>query len=171
MTLIKDGYFDAEELEKLPGVPSKKRLEKGPVVVIECAQQIPCNPCEEACHKRAIEIGNSIINLPVLNAELCTGCGLCIASCPGQAIFVVDMTYSDTEAAVQFPYEFLPYPEVGKEVDGLNRAGEKVCDAKVLKVLNPKKFDRTAVITVAVPKEFGMEVRNIALKRESQDER
>ncbi len=164
MTLTKNGFFDQKELEKLPGVPSKERLQKGPVVVIECAQKIPCNPCEEACNKKAIKIGDSIIDLPVLDAELCTGCGLCIASCPGQAIFVVDMTYSDTEAAVQLPFEFLPYPEQGEIVDGLNRAGETVCDARVLKVLNPKNFDRTAVITVAVPKKFGMEVRNIKLK-------
>ncbi len=164
MTLIKDGFFDPKELEKLPGVPSKERLEKGPVVVIECAQKIPCNPCEEACNKKAISIGDSIIDLPVLNSELCTGCGLCIAACPGQAIFVVDMTYSDTEAAVQLPFEFLPYPGQGEIVDGLNRAGRRVCDAKVLKVLNPKYFDRTVVITVAVPKKFGMEVRNIKLE-------
>ena len=167
MTLLKDGFFDPEELEKLPGVPSKERLMQGPVVVIECAQEIPCDPCEQACHKKAIQIGDSIINLPILDADKCTGCGLCIASCPGQAIFVVDMTYSDTEAAVQLPYEFLPYPEEGQVVDGLNRAGEKVCSAKVLKVLNPKKFDRTAVITITVPKQYAMEVRNIALKRKS----
>jgi Fe-S-cluster-containing hydrogenase component 2 len=165
MTLAKNGFFDKNELDKLPGVPSKERLQKGPVVVIECAQKIPCNPCEEACHKNAIKIGDSIIELPVLDSELCTGCGLCIASCPGQAIFVVDMTYSETEAAVQLPFEFLPYPKQGEIVDGLDRSGETVCDAKVLKVLNPKNFDRTAVITVSVPKKFGMEVRNIKLRK------
>jgi Fe-S-cluster-containing hydrogenase component 2 len=169
MTLAKNGFFDKNELDKLPGVPSKERLQKGPVVVIECAQKIPCNPCEEACHKNAIKIGDSIIELPVLDSELCTGCGLCIASCPGQAIFVVDMTYSETEAAVQLPFEFLPYPKQGEIVDGLDRSGETVCDAKVLKVLNPKKFDRTAVITVSVPKKFGMEVRNIKLRKDRKN--
>ncbi len=170
MTLTKNGFFDIKELEKLPGVPSKERLQKGPVVVIECAQKIPCNPCEEACHKKAISIGDFIIDLPVLDSELCTGCGLCIAACPGQAIFVVDMTYSETNAAVQLPFEFLPYPEQGEIVDGLNRAGQTVCDAKVLKVLNPEKFDRTAVITVAVPEKFGMEVRNIKLKKDRKND-
>ena len=165
MTLIKDGFFDLEELKILPGVPSEERLKKGPVVVIECAQEIPCNPCEDACVKGAIEIGESIVNLPKLKENLCTGCGLCIAACPGQAIFVGDMTYSPTEATVQLPFEFLPYPKAGDVVDGLNRAGQKICDAKILKVLVPKTFDRTAVVKIAVPKSFGMEVRNIKLKR------
>ncbi len=165
MTLAKEGFLDPKELDILPGMPSKERLEEGPVVVIECAQEIPCNPCEAACHKEAIKIGDSITGLPRLDASKCGGCGLCIAACPGQAIFVVDMTYSETEATVQLPYEFLPLPQKGDIVNGLNRAGDRVCDAKVLKVINPKTFDRTAVITVAVPKAFGMEVRCISLKK------
>lgn len=165
MTLAKDGALSLEELATLPGMPSQERLEKGPVVIIECAQEIPCNPCEAACRNGAIQVGEPITNLPVLIEEKCTGCGLCIAACPGQAIFVIDMTYSETEATVQLPYEFLPLPDKGEIVDGLDREGQKVCAARVLKVLNPKKFDRTPVITIAVPKDCAMMVRNIALRR------
>lgn len=164
MALLKDGYLSQDELQKLPGVPTPERLAKGPVVVIECAQEIPCNPCEEACAKGAIRIGENIIELPVLEEEKCSGCALCIAACPGQAIFVVDATYSETEGTVTLPYEYLPLPQKGDVVDGLNRAGEAVCTARVLRVVNPKKYDHTAVITIVVPKALVMEVRSLRRK-------
>jgi Fe-S-cluster-containing hydrogenase component 2 len=165
MALLKDGNLSREEVEALPGVPSKERLEKGPVVVVECAQEIPCNPCVDACVRGAIRIDGSITLLPYLVEEVCTGCGACIAVCPGQAIFVVDATYSATEGTVQMPYEYTPLPKKGDEVDGLNRAGQTVCSARVLRVLTPKSYDRTAIVTVVVPKEMVMEVRSVRVRR------
>jgi ferredoxin len=164
MALLKDGYLSAEELQWLPGMPSAARLAQGPVVVIECAQEIPCNPCVDACNKGAILIPGSITNLPELEAELCSGCALCVAVCPGQAIFVVDATFSETEGTVQLPYEYLPLPKVGAVVDGLDRAGEAVCPAKVKRVINSRKNDRTPVITLIVPKEQVMEVRSLRVR-------
>ncbi len=161
MPLLSDGCFDAEELKQLPGFPSEERLARGPCVVIECAQRIPCDPCEAACRQGAIAIGGNITNLPTLDPAKCGGCGLCIAACPGQAIFVVDTTYSEARGTVQFPYERVPYPTVGDIVPGVNRAGDVVCEAEVLKVSVPAAFDRTAVITVAVPKALAMDVRTI----------
>ena len=148
-----------EELEKLPGVPSKKRLEKGPVAVIECAQRIPCNPCSKACPRGAITIGKDITELPRLDEKKCIGCGLCVGKCPGLAIFVVDKTYSKEKAIVMMPYEFLPVPKEGESVQLLNRRGEKRGTGEVVKIV--ELSDRTKVISVSVPKELAMEIRGI----------
>ncbi len=161
MSLERDGVLSDEELAGLPGMPSKERLNRGPVAVIECAQEIPCNPCEDACPNGAIQVGEPITNLPRLIEDRCTGCGLCVPACPGLAIFVVDMSYSEDEAALQIPYEFLPMPRKGEMVEGLDREGKVVCSALVVRALNSKRFDHTAVITIVVPKDQAMKVRGI----------
>jgi Predicted ATPase, RNase L inhibitor (RLI) homolog len=159
--LAVDGFPSNEELKNAPGYPSEERFKRGPVAVIECVQEIPCNPCEIACPRKAIQVGVPITNLPGLDEEKCTGCGVCVARCPGLAIFVVDKTHSDAEAAVSFPYEYLPLPREGDVVPAVNRAGDVVCKGTVLRVSNPKKNDRTAVVTIAVPTEMADDVRGM----------
>lgn len=166
MALEETGYIAWEELKRYDRIPSEERLSKGPAAVIECIQQIPCNPCEAACKQGAIKIGEPITKLPVLNEELCTGCGLCIAKCPGLAIFVVDKAYSQLQATVAFPYEYTPLPMVDQTVEAVNRQGEVVCEATVLKVVNPKAFDKTPVVTIVVPKNCADEARSIKRLRQ-----
>lgn len=165
MTLIKDGYLSDEELATLPGVPSLERMLKGPVAVIECAQEIPCNPCVTICTKFAISIPGSLTGLPRIHEGLCIGCSLCIPICPGQAIFVVDGSYSESEALVKVPYEYLPLPQVGEIVNAVGRDGQYRCDAKVLQVVNTKRVDHTPIVSLLVPKELMMVVRSLRLKR------
>lgn len=153
-----------EELFRSPRAPSQGRLEKGAVAVIECVQEIPCNPCESACPKGAIKIGEDILSVPVLDEDKCTGCGLCIPACPGLAIFVVTLTFSEDAALVQLPHEFLPLPKRGETVKCLNREGKIITKGKVVKVVNPKGYDRTPVISMALPKQFAHDVRAIAVK-------
>lgn len=167
MSVIEDGVLTMKELERLPCVPSGERMERRAVAVIECPQDIPCNPCQTACPKGAIVVGEPITGIPLLKEDLCDGCGLCVAPCPGQAIFIVDLNYSSEEATVSLPYEFQPLPAAGQKVEALNRRGEMVYTGTVVKVLNPRSFDRTAVVTVTVPREQAMEVRNIRVTVET----
>jgi ferredoxin len=140
-------------------------VKNGPCAVIECPQEIPCNPCESACPRGAIIVGKPITNTPVLDASKCTGCGQCIAACPGLAIFVVNHSYSETQATVAFPYEYLPMPRAGDVVRGVDRTGTARCDARVISVVSPPRYDHTAVITVAVPKDLACEIRSCARLR------
>lgn len=155
------GVPSEEELRRSPGYPAPEDFERGPIAVIECVQEIPCNPCELACRQGAIVVGKPITNLPRFDPQRCTGCGLCVAQCPGLAIFLVHLHFSEEEALVTFPYEFLPRPSAGEQVDAVNRAGEVVCRGRVVKVWSAPAFDQTLVVTLAIPKAFAHEVRGM----------
>lgn len=159
--VVYTGVPSKEELKQAPGVPSQDRMKRGRVAVIECVQEIPCNPCESACRFQAIHIGEQITDLPSIDEEKCTGCGVCVAACPGLAITVVDKSYSETEGTIDFPFEYLPLPEKGDQVEAVSRGGEVVCPARVLSVKKPKAYQGTAVVSIAVPLEFVDEVRSI----------
>lgn len=155
--LEKTGIATPENLADV--TPSAERRAKGPVAVIECFQCIPCNPCQTACKRGAIKELKDINARPEIDHDKCNGCGMCVSKCPGLAIFIVDESYSDKEALVKVPYEFLPLPEEGSYVTGLDREGKPVCRAKVEKVQNTKAQDRTPIVSLVVPKEFSMAVR------------
>ncbi len=157
------GAPSLEELRNSPGFPTREQLRKGPVAIIECIEEIPCNPCEASCPQGAITIGENITNLPKLDFEKCIACGMCIAACPGLAIYIKDYTYSETMALLSFPYEYYPLPQVGDTVQAVDRHGKYVCDAKVIRVRNPKSNDHTAIVTIEYPKEHFDEA--VSIKR------
>jgi len=133
---------------------------KGPRALIECSEEIPCDPCAKACSKGAIRIEGPITSLPVFDSDRCDGCGLCIPSCPGLAIFVIDPSFSGKEGLIKLPYEFLPLPRKGDRVIVLDREGKEIGIGKVHQVLNPSRFDRTPVVSLLVPKGIVSEVRH-----------
>jgi Fe-S-cluster-containing hydrogenase component 2 len=123
-----------------------------PKAILECYEDIPCNPCSTSCPFDAIHIGENINHQPKLIVDQCTGCGLCVPSCPGLAIVVVHVSHD--QAIFKIPYEFIPKPKENEIWDGVNRSGEVICDALIEKVLLSNKNDHTAVITVKVKKEY-----------------
>jgi Fe-S-cluster-containing hydrogenase component 2 len=160
------GILSLERIKEIPGYPGDERIEKGPVVVIECDQDIPCNPCEDICPEGAITVGDPITNLPKVDPDKCNGCIVCISICPGLCMFVVDKHYTEDESLVYLPYEILPLPEKGDRVKGCDRKGEAVCDAVVEKVLKGKKLQKTSIIAIRVPKEHVHTVRGICLEEQ-----
>jgi Fe-S-cluster-containing hydrogenase component 2 len=146
----KTGILSMKELK----IPSKKQLEKG-VAILECVQEIPCNPCVDSCPVHAISMKD--INAPPVNDfEKCIGCTKCVSVCPGLAIFVVKI--KDDKAWVTLPYEFIPIPKVGENVQALDRSGTSRGKSVVKKIV---KHGKTMVVTIEVQSSLAMDIRNI----------
>jgi len=160
--LAVNGIPTTEDLQAV--LPAAGRLQQGPVAVIECFQQIPCNPCAEACPRGAITMPGSISERPVFDESKCNGCGLCVTRCPGLAIFVVDYDWSPAAALLKMPYEFAPLPVNGEVVEAIDRAGKAVGVATVQRV--QQQANRTTVLWLAVDKTIAMDVRNIRRRKE-----
>lgn len=158
-SLLARGYVDDEEISAFPSAN-----QPGQTIhpVIECTQNIPCNPCQDACPVGCIQVGSNITSLPALNpGTQCIGCGMCVASCPGQAIFLLKQ--EGDWAEITLPYEFLPLPQKGAYGTALSRSGQPLCQAEVVAVKATQAMDHTSLITMRVPKEFSAAARFIQL--------
>ena len=155
MNLLQKGYLTSQDLAAFPDRIDKKKTIHP---IIECTQNIPCNPCQDICPKHCIAVGDDITQLPQIHQKVsCIGCGLCVANCPGQAIFLVER--SEQFDRVTLPYEFLPLPESNEMGYGCDRSGRRICEAVVQSVKNVPANDHTTLLTLQVPAGMGNEVR------------
>lgn len=129
--------------------------------MIDCPQEIPCNPCQFACGTGAIQVP-SLTERPQTLPEKCVACANCVAACPGQACFLVDEDFSETEATIEFPFEFLPIPEKGELREARDNEGTTVCMGRVVDILTRKSWQGTMVVRLAVPKALVRQVRGMA---------
>lgn len=148
----KNGILSPKDLT----LPNDEQLKKG-VAIIECIQEIPCDPCVAICPVSSISM-EDINDIPKIDYNKCTGCKRCVGICPGLAIFVVKV--KDNKALITLPYEFLPIPKVGDSAIALDREGKPRGRSKIMKV---NRIGKTTVVTIEVDKKLAMEVRNIKL--------
>ena len=154
--LLTNGFVGDDEIERFPGVTKLRKIHP----VMECTQNIPCNPCQDACKRGCITIGKNITSLPVVdNEHECIGCGMCVASCSGQAIFLVEEDVEPGYGEVTMPYEFMPLPKVGDKGIACGRNGKEVCECEVTKVRTSPAFDHTNLLTIKVPNDMLMKAR------------
>jgi Fe-S-cluster-containing hydrogenase component 2 len=138
-------------------MPSEAQLEKG-VAFIECVQEIPCNPCVDACPVHAISM-KDINAPPYVDFDRCTSCMKCVGVCPGLAIFIIKV--KGEKALVTMPYEFLPVPAVGDLVDAVDREGTVRSTGRVTRVVKAKK---TMLVTLEVDRDLAMDVRHFRVR-------
>ncbi len=155
--LYRDGVLTEEEFIKL--LPSDERRKKGPYVIAECLQGIPCDPCVRSCRTGAIAKHN-LADTPEVSYESCIGCSACVGACPGHACFVIDESLSDDTYLLTLPYEMIPSPKAGEAADLLDRQGTAIDKGTIRRVV---EHDKTYVVTVEVPKKYLYEVRSIRL--------
>ena len=64
--LLRKGYLTDAEVTKYPGVKSVKGVHP----VIECSQNIPCNPCQDACPVGCIKVGSDITTFVITSYSI-----------------------------------------------------------------------------------------------------
>ncbi|WP_354625706.1 ferredoxin-type protein NapF [Psychromonas sp. MME2] len=50
-----------------------------------------CRSCADSCEVEALSFQLGVSNAPLINADLCTGCGACFSPCPTQAIDIKEI--------------------------------------------------------------------------------
>ncbi|QWB99502.1 4Fe-4S binding protein [Mycoplasmatota bacterium] len=145
--------------------PKDKKVLFRPKAIIECYHEIPCNPCETSCPFHAITIGEDINAIPQIDFDKCTGCGICVHSCPGLAIMVAMI--KNGKAYFKIPYELLPLPKVNERWLAVDRNGDVISDCKIEQVMTAKKStNHTTVVTVSLEQPYLYDFVTIRRKHE-----
>jgi NADPH-dependent 2,4-dienoyl-CoA reductase/sulfur reductase-like enzyme/Fe-S-cluster-containing hydrogenase component 2 len=143
-----------EVLKSRPG----DRITREPVVagkdwqpVFFCTEEIPCNPCTTVCPSKSITLrprkGN-LLDLPYYSGRDCKGCSACVAACPGLAVSLVRRIDGDWTEVV-LPWEFLADFEPGVSLPLLDKAGNFLEEALLLKKVHNKRH-KTFLLTLKV---------------------
>lgn len=148
----------------VPFVPEDLPLPVYPI--IRCVQEIPCNPCQQACPEKLISMPGSIMALPQYSGN-CLACGECVTVCPGLAINLVFNDYDPTgkKALLMLPFEFsLDRVPLGSDVDTVDMDGKAVGKGKVVAVRSRKEQDRRHLLMVEVPSEHKLKVAGFTIR-------
>jgi sarcosine oxidase, subunit alpha len=167
----KEWYNTAEILQSRPGktVPfiDPLNIKDNIYPVIRCIQEIPCNPCVDACKKKSISLkSDSIMSLPEFHGQ-CTGCGKCVAICPGLAITIVNKKYDQkkNKALVIIPWEFSEDSlKIGDIKTTTGFEGQKIGKGKVIKIQKAKWLDRRKLVHLEVPYDKADLIASIKIK-------
>jgi ferredoxin len=136
----------------IPFEPEIKNSRAFPV--IRCVEEIPCNPCVDACQKCSITIpGGSIMGQPVFSGE-CTGCLKCVDACPALAITLVRPGYDAEKGTslVVVPFELPPGElKAGSFVNTVDMEGRPLGKGRIVSIKNSPFDKKRLLVSIEVP--------------------
>ena len=157
--------------QAVPFVPQE--LDAPVYPLLRCVQEIPCDPCIEACPHDLITMEGSILALPEF-AGVCEGCAKCVLACPGLAINLVCNDYdpSGEKALLMLPFEFtgsvIPW---GNEVTTTDIDGNRIGTGKVVAVREREDQDRRKLLLLEVPFADRLQVAGFRIRERSKREK
>ena len=134
--------------------------------LIRCMQEIPCNPCTEACPNSCISMPGSILALPEFGGE-CIGCGQCVLACPGLAINLVIEDYDPQKerALLMMPYEFVnDLIPLDREVTTTDMEGNIVGKGRVIAYRDREVQNSRRLLLLEVPEEDKLKVAGFMIR-------
>ncbi len=153
LNILKMPAGETKEIQR----PTRK---SGVFPVFHCHQEIPCNPCTSVCSKDLIKIlDGSITSIPSFvgceDEEDCTGCGKCVAICPGLAITLVDFRKDPENPRVTIPLEMgSSAADIGDKLTVISDTGEELGEFEVQSVRELPKFSNTKLVRIKIPKKI-----------------
>jgi sarcosine oxidase, subunit alpha len=138
--------------------------------LIRCMQEIPCNPCTEACPNNCISMAESILSLPEYK-NACIGCGRCVLACPGLAINLVINDYDPEreKALVMMPYEFVnDVIPLDRVVTTTDIEGNIVGNGRVVAYRDRKDQNSRKLLLLEVPYEDKLRVAGFLIREIDQ---
>jgi sarcosine oxidase subunit alpha len=154
-------------LKSKPGPAIKRKQpvrEKGVFPIFHCYQEVPCNPCTSVCPVGAIRTkGDEITGLPyITDLDACTGCGSCVAVCPGLSMILVDYREDREHPLVTLPYEiWRDRLEVGRKIPITDVDGAILGYYPVVKISTRKKYPGTLLVQVKMDKKIAKSAMGI----------
>jgi NADPH-dependent 2,4-dienoyl-CoA reductase/sulfur reductase-like enzyme/Fe-S-cluster-containing hydrogenase component 2 len=156
-----------------PAVSRKQPArEQGVFPIFHCYQEVPCNPCTSVCPVGAIRTEqDKITGLPyITDLDACTGCGSCVAVCPGLSMVLVDYRDNPEHPLVTLPYEiWRERVEVGQKVPVTDVDGAILGYYPVTKISTRRKFPGTLLVQIEVDKKVAKAAMGIWVQEKQME--